>query len=279
MSKFTALQRLQEPWLISRSLYGTIRSTIEELDADAVGEFIEHPPIDNINGMAMITLKGTMVKNPSAIEQVFLGATDTSEFERQVREVASDESILGVMLDIDSGGGSVQGVMEAASAVRELHQKKPVVAFTDGLMASAAYWVGSQATDIVGSPSSRVGSIGVYVPHADYSEAYAKQGVKMEVITNKEGIHKGAGLEGTTLTSEQKEQIQDEVEEIYGLFKESVTGVRKINNEAMHGQSFMGKSARESGLLDAVGGFEEAIRLLDYEVNNRTSVDTGSKVI
>jgi protease-4 len=144
------------------------------------------------------------------------------------------------------------------------------------MMASAAYWVGSQATDIVGSPSSRVGSIGVYIPHADYSKAYEKEGIKMEVISNKDGVHKGAGLEGTTLTSEQKEQIQAEVEEIFTLFKSAIQQTRNIDEETMQGQAFMGQSARDNNLIDAVGGFEDALRLLDYEIKNRQGVDKAS---
>ena len=276
MSKFRALQRLDEPWLIAKNLLGSIRSTIEGLDPEIVSEPLGHAPVENINGIALVTLKGTMVKHPTAIEQVFLGAVDTAEFQRQCEEAEKDESVMGVLLDIDSGGGSVQGVMEASDAVRNLHAKKPVVAFTDGMMASAAYWVGSQATDIVGSPSSRVGSIGVYIPHADYSKAYEKEGIKMEVISNKDGVHKGAGLEGTTLTSEQKEQIQAEVEEIFTLFKSAIQQTRNVDEVTMQGQAFMGQSARDNNLIDAVGGFEDALRLLDYEIKNRQGVDKAS---
>jgi len=210
-----------------------------------------------------------MMKNPSIVEKVLLGATCTQAFATNCEEIRKNNSIQGVLLDVDSGGGSVQGVIEASQALREVHKTKPVVAYTDGLMASASYWVSSQATAIVGSPSSRIGSIGVYMPVADYSEQYAKEGINVEVISNKDGIHKGAGLEGTSLSDAQKKQIQAEVEELYGEFKKAVLAVRKIPEDAMKGQAFMGKSAKEQNLIDAVGSFDDAIFLLANEIKNR----------
>ena len=163
----------------------------------------------------------------------------------------------------------MQGVIEASEAIRELHKVKPVVTYTDGMMASASYWVGSQATSVVASASSRVGSIGVYVPVVDYSEQYAKEGIEVDVIHNKEGVHKGAGLEGTSLSEIQKEQIQAEVDEIYGEFKNAVLAVRNVPSDAMQGQAFMGKSAKEKGLIDAIGSYQDALYLLDQEIKNR----------
>ena len=189
MSKFQAMQRLYEPWLINATIWDSIKETIVGLDVDVVAEPIKEKPYSQSNGIAVLSLKGTMMKNPSALEQAFIGATCTQSFTNQVNEIRNDPNIMGVILDVDSGGGSVQGVIEASDAVRELHKIKPVVTYTDGLMASASYWVGSQATAIVASPSARVGSIGVYVPVADYSENYSQQGIEVEVISNKDGRH------------------------------------------------------------------------------------------
>lgn len=269
MSKFIAMQRLSQPWLISAITYDSIKETLLSLEVDQQVEALEEDKYIEANGIALLSLKGTMMKNPTPIEQAFLGATCTQNFTAQAQEIKKNPAIAGVLLDVDSGGGSVQGVIEASQAIRELHNEKPVIAYTDGLMASASYWVGSQATSIIGSASSRVGSIGVYVPVADYSEQFKQQGIDVDVITNKDGIHKGAGLEGTSLSDEQRNQIQAEVEEIYGEFKNAVTAVRKLPSDAMQGQAFMGKTAKEKGLIDAVGTFEDAIFLLDREIKNR----------
>ena len=269
MSKFKSLQRLNEPWLISQDRYSAIKETIDGLDANIDLDAIEPVGLHNINGIGLITLKGTMMKNPTALEQAFLDATCTQAFEQQCDEALADDQILGVLLDLDSGGGSVQGVMEASESVRKLHKEKPVIAFSEGLICSACYWLASQSTSIVASPSARIGSIGVYIPHADYSEAYEKQGIKVEVITNKEGVHKGAGLEGTSLTDVQRDQIKAEVDEIFGLFKSSINQARKVDDNAMQGQAFLAQRAKEKGLVDYIGSFADAINLLSFEIKNR----------
>ena len=270
MSKFISLQRLAQPWLLSATDYDNLRETILGVDANVDVSPQEQEAYQQSNGIALLSLRGTMIKNPTPMEQAFVGATCTQAFTNSCNAIRENPAISGVILDIDSGGGSVQGVIEASQAVRELHEQKPVVTFTDGLMASASYWVGSQGTTIVATPSSRIGSIGVYVPVVDCSAQYKDQGVDVSVITNAEGIHKGAGLEGTSLTSEQQDQIQAEVDEIYAEFRDAVLSVRTVPSDAMQGQAFMGKRAKEKNLIDAVGSIEDAFFLLNNEIKNRS---------
>ena len=263
--KFKALQRLSEPWLTSRETYNFVRQTIIEA-SEPIDAIEDESNLQVGNGLAFVSLKGLMIKNPTPMERAYLGATCTQAFATQIEELAYTEAVQGVMIDMDSGGGSVQGVIEASDAVKKLAEKKPVVAFTDGMIASACYWVASQATDIIASPSARVGSIGVYLPVADHSEQYAKEGIKVDVIRNKDGKHKGVGVEGTSLTDEQRAQMQEEVEEIYKEFKGAVLNKRSVEEQAMQGQAFMAKSAVDMGLVDAVGDFESAFLLLDIAV-------------
>ena len=267
--KFKALQRLAEPWLTTSSTYEHIKSVIMSADEQAEFTIAESENIETANGIALVSLKGLMVKNPSPLEQVFLGATCTQSFTDQIEALTENNSVQGVLLDMDSGGGSVQGVIEASNAVSRLVEKKPVIAYTDGMMASACYWVASQASDIIGSPSARVGSIGVYLPIADHSEQYAKEGIKVEVIKNEDGTHKGVGVEGTAITEDQRVQMQAEVEEIYGEFKNAVLSNRAVKEQAMQGQAFMAKGAVEMGLIDAVGSFTDAFMLLEMAVKKQ----------
>ena len=86
--------------------------------------------------------------------------------------------------------GSIRFLEELANKIRDL--AKPTMAYTDSEMASAAYWIASAADKVVASPSSTVGSVGVYMVVADYSKAAEAQGIKMVVI--KSGKFKGAGI-------------------------------------------------------------------------------------
>jgi ClpP class serine protease len=103
-------------------------------------------------------------------------------------------------LDIDSPGGTVAGTPELAAAVSALDQKKPVYAFSSGLMASAAYWIASQARAIYATPSAQVGSIGVVQAVVDRSAAINAAGIKVEVFSV--GKYKAMGAPGTPLTDD-----------------------------------------------------------------------------
>lgn len=269
MDRFKALERLSEPWLTTESTYANIKQTILTEDINPEQILQDEQPFESANGIALVSLKGLMVKHPTPMEQLLLGATCTASFTSQIEQLIGNPSVSGVMLDLDSGGGSVQGVIEASQAVEKLTKEKPVVAFTDGLMASACYWIGSQASDIIASPSSRIGSIGVYMPVADYTEQYAKAGIKMDVIRNKEGVHKGAGLEGTKLTDTQRARMEEEVQEIFNEFKSAIQAKREVKDDAMQGQAFIAKSAVESGLIDAIGSFEDAFFILEKAVKKQ----------
>jgi len=164
-----------------------------------------------------------------------------------------------ILLDVDSPGGVVGGVPELADLIADVDETKRVTAFTEGQMCSAAYWLACGAREIIATPSSEVGSIGVYMPWMDSTAAFAAQGVKVEVIKNTGGTFKGMGMPGTSLTDDQRAHLQDRVDEIFGMFADHVTANRHTSTEAMRGQTFMGKSAKKAGLVDRVGSYQTAV--------------------
>ena len=170
---------------------------------------------------------------------------------------------------------AVNGTPETAAMVREIASQKPCVAFTDSLMASAAYYVGSQANMIVASPSATVGSIGVMIPWVDRSQAYENEGLKVEVFKNSGAPYKGMGTPGTSLTAEQREQLQQRVDEIAATFKSDVQAGRnnRVKDGAMRGQVFMAAGAKNAGLIDEVGGRNLALRSLISISRNQFSAD------
>jgi ClpP class serine protease len=127
-------------------------------------------------------------------------------------------------------------------------------------MASAAYWIASAADRVVASPSSTVGSIGVYLAVPDFSKAAEMAGIKMVVI--KSGKFKGAGIEGTSLSEDQIANLQESVDSIHADFKAAVNMKRKmVRAEAMEGQTFSGKQAAAQGLVTGLAdSFDAALR-------------------
>jgi len=253
------------PWLITQECYLTFSEALDLLAEINIDEE-ESVSAYTDDSVAIIPIHGTIMRNVDAKVAKFFGITDTMAVQQLLQEALEDPKITHILLDIDSGGGSVTGVQETAEMVASVNNEKPVYAVCEGMMASAAYWIGSQARAIVASKSSKVGSIGVYLPVVDNSEYYKSQGIHVELIKNKDATYKGAGFEGTSLTEEQKENLQEMVENIYEEFSGSVVQARpQMQKEAMQGQVFLGSRAKRMGLVDLVGNYSDAINLLIKE--------------
>jgi signal peptide peptidase SppA len=239
------------PWLITLEAHASLSDLVASRLEIALSakEPEADPEPENDNGLAVIPLHGVMMRRPDAIAR-FFGACDTEAVRESVELAAGDRSVGAVLLDIDSPGGTINGTPELAAAVRNASLRKPVYAFSAGMLCSAAYWVASQADAIYAAPSARVGSIGVLLPVIDRSEAYAKAGIKVEVFAA--GKFKGAGMPGTSLTDDQRHWIQQGVDETWGQFKEAVRSRRNVPDEAMEGQHFAAGAAANHGLVSAL---------------------------
>ena len=197
------------------------------------------------NGVGVIPVSGVIGKGLSPLEKM-VGAVDVNDIASQIDAFEADPAVTGIAFDISSPGGTVTGVEELAKKIRNI--SVPTMAYTDSEMASAAYWLGSQADQVIASPSSTVGSVGVYLVVPDMTEAYRQMGVEMKVI--KAGKFKAAGLEGTSLTPDQVANLQAGVDEIHADFRSAVKAVRsRVKDDAMEGQVFSGKQAAQLGLV------------------------------
>jgi len=200
------------------------------------------------NGIGIIAINGPIVKAPSLFERLLFGATDMDAICAAIEEAGGRQDVKGVLLDINSPGGTVIGTPELAQAVRSLATNKYVYAFTDGMMASAAYWIGSQADAIYATPSSRVGSVGVLQTVTNHTDQLKMRGISVETFAA--GKYKSAGSPHMPLTDEQRAMIQANVDEIHTDFKAAVLARgRQIPPEAMEGQDFTGKNAASNGMV------------------------------
>jgi signal peptide peptidase SppA len=228
------------------------------------------PTLEKFPPYAIIPVKGVIGKNLSEMESL-CGCCDIHDVEEMLEECERDASIKCIILDIDSPGGTSVGVPELANRIKNC--SKEVISFTGSECCSAAYWLGSQASSFYATPSSSVGSIGVYIAFPDCSEAYKMEGVKMDVI--KSGAFKGAGIPGTSLDEGQRKMLQQEVNDIHNDFKDAVKSVRSfVEDSSMEGQQFSGKRAAEAGLITSLtNGFDELIQSLDLAVFAQVEAD------
>jgi signal peptide peptidase SppA len=234
-----------------------------------------NPLLSVEDGIATISIEGPILRKPGLFARVIMGATDSEEIGAAVREAGQRADIKAVFLNIDSPGGTVAGTPELAAAVASLDAQKPVYAFSSGLMASAAYWIASQARAIYATPSAQVGSIGVVQAVVDRSAAINAAGIKVEVFSV--GKYKAMGAPGTPLTDDQRELIQSNLAEIAGEFHAAVLAKgRAIPPEAMEGQTFSGRQAQRHNLAGMVPDRAEAMRRLRVY---HASVDTGARAM
>src|SRR4051812_20510983 len=108
------------------------------------------------NGIATIPIMGPIFRHADMFTMMCGGAT-TESLMSSLRSAADDRTVQGIILEIDSPGGEVAGIAEAALFINELSQTKPIVAYVDGDCCSAAYFLASAATEIVTAPSGVVG--------------------------------------------------------------------------------------------------------------------------
>jgi signal peptide peptidase SppA len=236
----------------------------------------DSPLLSVEDGIGVVAIEGPILRKPDLFARIFFGATSSEDIGEAIREAAGRDDIKAVFLNIDSPGGTVAGTPELAGAVAALDKKKPVYAFSSGLMCSAAYWVASQARAIYATPSAQVGSIGVVQAVIDNTAALDKAGLKVEVFSV--GKYKAMGAPGTPLTDDQRELISSNLAEIAGEFHAAVLSKgRAIPAEAMEGQTFSGKQAQRQNLAVMVADRAEAMRRL--RVYHAASVDTGSRAM
>lgn len=183
----------------------------------------------------------------------------TTQIARDLRAFAADPSIKVIILDIDSPGGTVSGVEELAREIHAAREHKPIVAVANSMAASAAYWLASQASDVVVTPTGQVGSIGVYAGHADYSQAFEKMGIKVTLVHA--GRYKVEGNPFQPLDDEARAELQRSVDEYYRMFVSAVErGRGELSEDVMQGRMYSAEQALKHRLVDRVATLDETIQ-------------------
>ncbi len=234
------------------------RFTPEEIEA-RIGEKNANGAPMRAGGVAVIPIRGVIAHRMSGMDDMS-GGTSAERISSMLKQVAADESIGTIVYDIDSPGGTVPGVQELASQMYEMRGKKAQIAQVNDLAASAAYWLASQADEIVSIPSGTAGSIGVFTVHQDLSEALAKEGIKVDVI--RAGKYKVEGNPFEPLSDEGRAFIQARVDEAYSSFVKDVARGRGVNVSDVkggygQGRALSAKDALTAGLIDRIGTMED----------------------
>jgi len=264
------------PWAIRpqmleeiQRIYASHLHRAEKIDVQAI-EAATGKTLDNkrtgvqiVDGVAVIPVHGVIGKRMNLMTQISGGAS-TDQIANDYLSALNDPAVKGIVLHIDSPGGTVDGTMQLGDILRANRGIKPTMACADGMMCSAAYWIGSAVDKItMADLTTDVGSIGVVASHMDISQWEEKQGIKTTEITA--GRYKRAISQYAALTEEGRAMLQADVDQIYGLFVENVAANRGCSVEDVllnmaDGRVFLGQKAIEAGLVDSVATLSETIQ-------------------
>lgn len=218
------------------------------------------------NSVLIIPICGAIMKDD------YCGEPGTDTLSEWFRCALDSPNIAGIVLKINSGGGSVEGTGEFADLIKS--STKPVVAFTDGIMASAAYWIGCSANEIFASHKTvEVGSIGTAMTFYDNREAMIKYGYKQIYINADSSPDKNQdyfkALDGDE--SGVKVNILNPTNDIFmtsvkdnrsgklKLITKTTDGDGKTLNEPLTGKMYLAEAAIEIGLIDKIGLLQDAV--------------------
>ncbi|MCD4688678.1 MAG: signal peptide peptidase SppA [Desulfuromonadaceae bacterium] len=192
------------------------------------------------------------------------GAITTSEkIVEQIVDFKEDSSVKAIVLRINSPGGSVSPSQEIYDEVKAAAALKPVVVSMGSVAASGGYYIAVPAQRILANPGTITGSIGVIMQFTNVEELLGKVGLKSQVV--KSGLHKDIGSPMRPMSSADREILQSLIDDVYAQFVQAVAESRQMDPDKVRlladGRIFTGRQAFEAGLVDELGGYQDAIRV------------------
>lgn len=211
--------------------------------------------VPKVGNVGIIGIEGTLVHKGKFIGQSSSGETSYEGLQTQIARATRDPAIKGVVFEVDSFGGEVNGAFETAGMIAQLSAQKPTLAILTDFALSAGYLLASQARQIVMPETGAAGSIGVMTMHADMSKKLEQDGVKITLIAS--GKHKADGNPTEPLPDDLRASLQARVDMRRDQFAASVSagrGSRLTVQKALatEAQVYHGEEAVSAGLVDGI---------------------------
>ncbi|MBQ2644377.1 signal peptide peptidase SppA [bacterium] len=243
------------------------------------------------NKVAVIKLEGMI--SSSSTTNFFEEDSPSVTALQAITKAEKDENVKGIVLCINSPGGTVGMSQRLYNAIYSARQKKPVIAVMDDIAASGGYYVASAADRIVALPGTMTGSIGVIMSTMDFHKLLSE---KLSIGENviKSGKYKDIGSSTRIMTTDEKKLLQDMVNDSYNQFKEAIIKGRverndeynvektiltleKINKYA-DGRVFTGRQARDYGFVDSIGGIQSANEMMKKMVYKKFNIPENTSL-
>lgn len=222
---------------------------------------------DNENRIVVLPIQGIIATNPVSTFQ-------EDSVVNQLDAIIEDPSIQGMILEIDSPGGTVYESARIWEKIQEVQAKTDIEIYTSmgTVAASGGYYVAAPSDKIFAAEETITGSIGVIADYINIAELEDKLGIKHEVI--KSGKYKDIGSTSREMTEEERVINQAQVDEFFDKFVRVIAEGRGMSEEEVYaiaeGQVYTGKQALENGLIDEIGYYEDALNtmIIDLELDD-----------
>ncbi|MEK6983449.1 MAG: signal peptide peptidase SppA [Nanoarchaeota archaeon] len=245
--------------------------------------------VESLRGnVALIPIEGIIVGTEDS-EFLFESVTSSPDAVELIRKAENNPSIKAIILEINSPGGSAVASEEIANAVKKTN--KTTVALIREVGASGAYWIASAADYVVANRASITGSIGVIASYLEFPGLLEKYNITYQRLVS--GKYKDIGSPFKEMTQEEKAIFQQNLDAIRDYFAGEVANNRNLNKKDVdriaNGLFYLGAQAKELGLIDELGGFDETIAYIEKKEKitaeiaeykkEKTLLDVLSKVL
>jgi len=216
------------------------------------------------DGSAFIHVKGCLLCDASPMD-LAMGNSSYTEIIEDIETAELNSTVNNIVLIVDSPGGTVQGMIEAQSAISNISKKTYAYIMN---ATSAAYGLASQCDYVVSTPSGTSGNIGTILSWMDYSKYLESMGITTRVMTNQ-----GADLKGTfsenPMTESQKAFLTERLNMLGENFWDSVKAIRpQVNDECKRAGWYQPEQAGELGLIDMVASEKEFLNFIETNVDS-----------
>jgi len=236
------------------------------------GDMSSYGENDSCNVIAFSLNGYVLTYTPLAPEEYNDVITSSDDLAYGISSVETDPDIKGVIIAIDSGGGSAVGGEEIANALKNL--QKPNVAYIRETGASAAYWAATGADKIYASKLSDVGGIGVTMSYLDDSKKLQEEGSKYIELSSAK--FKDLGDTGRPLTTEERVIVMGDLLKAHKVFVSTVAENRKLDIKKVeafsNGLTYMGEDALKMGLIDEIGDINSATKYIEEQIGEKAEV-------
>jgi signal peptide peptidase SppA len=271
--KYSRIQQafLSSTWAILPQKYEAMKAVLKlrasggqvsDEEIQAVVQAAKRPSPKTAGNVAVIPIYGVICYRGDMFTEAS-GMTSVQSLTKMFRQAINDDNIKAIIFDVDSPGGTVDGVQELADEIYNARGAKPIVAVANTMAASAAYWLASSAKEVIVTPSGEVGSIGVFMCHEDWSKFNESMGVKPSYISA--GKYKTEGNPDEPLSDDARAHFQSDVDAIYGTFTSTVARNRNVKPAEARGDAFgqgrmiQAKDAVKQGMADRVATLDQTL--------------------